>query len=117
MLSDKLYRLSPKTKQLTPAFLALALSGEQTQRHLSTLKTGLAESQTNISQAIVRSLWIATPDLSEQERINATHAELTRQAQTVNFNLAKLRSLKEGLMDDLLTGRVRVAIRGEDQKA
>jgi type I restriction enzyme S subunit len=116
MLSDKLYRLSPKTEQLTPAFLALALSGEQTQRHLSTLKTGLAESQTNISQAIVRSLWIATPDLSEQERIYAIHAELARQVQTVNFSLSKLRSLKEGLMDDLLAGRVRIATHDEDKE-
>jgi type I restriction enzyme S subunit len=68
MLSDKLYRLIPRD-YVKPDFLAYTLSGNRTQGHLSTLKTGLAESQTNISQEIVRTLLIALPKIQEQERI------------------------------------------------
>ena len=50
MLSDKLYRLRYKLS-VHPEFLAMALASSWTQRHLSTLKTGLAESQTNMTIA------------------------------------------------------------------
>jgi type I restriction enzyme S subunit len=110
MLSDKMYRLLPRADEVRPEYLLLALSSNNTQRHLSTLKTGLAESQTNISQAIVRSLWIPVPDRIEQVRICTKQAGHSLQAQLEGSRLAKLRSLKQGLMDDLLTGRVRVAV-------
>lgn len=113
MLSDKMYRLLPNTEKVSPEYLALALSGEKTQRHLATLKTGLAESQTNISQSIVLSLWIPLPGLAEQDRICDRHASLSRQAQLEALVLAKLLVLKKGLMNDLLTGRVRATINEE----
>jgi type I restriction enzyme S subunit len=107
MLSDKLYRIVPGS-EVRPDFLVLSLSGNRTQMHLSRLKTGLAESQTNISQAIVRALRVSIPPLVEQERI-ARRIELhDRVAWTENEALLKLRVLKQGLMDDLLTGKVRV---------
>lgn len=107
MLSDKLYRLVPHVAEIEAAYLVLALSGRATQQHLSTLKTGLAESQTNISQAIVRSLWLSLPKRDEQSRICDAYSSLSRQQDGECAGLAKLRTLKLGLMDDLLTGRVR----------
>jgi type I restriction enzyme S subunit len=107
MLSDKIYRLVPK-KGLLPSYFALALSSERTQTHLSTLKTGLAESQTNISQEIVRRLWLSLPQLDEQRQINE-RLEGVKQVMQAELNrLAKLRLQKAGLMQDLLTGKVRV---------
>lgn len=107
MLSDKIYRLVPR-KSVLPRYLALALSSDRTQTHLSTLKTGLAESQTNISQAIVRRLWIGIPNKEEQEqscqRIDAFDLVLQSQRKS----LAAYRVQKTGLMQDLLTGTVRV---------
>jgi type I restriction enzyme S subunit len=108
MLSDKIYRLVPK-KGLLPNYFALALSSERTQTHLSTLKTGLAESQTNISQEIVRRLWIGLPKPDEQRR-TCERLEAVHQVMKAELNgLAKLRLRKSGLMQDLLTGRVRVS--------
>ena len=109
MLSDKLYRLVPSGATL-PAYLVLGLSGVMTQRHLSTLKTGLAESQTNISQQIVRSLWFPVPPVAEQAAIAEAHECVLHQTRTEELELDKLRILKHGLMDDLLTGRVRVPV-------
>lgn len=107
MLSDKIYRLVPKPSIL-PAFLAYVLSSEGPQIHLSTLKTGLAESQTNISQAIVRQLWIALPDPDEQQRICVRLDSIERSLSAERIALAKHRVQKSGLMQDLLTGKVPV---------
>ena len=107
MLSDKLYRLRYKLS-VHPEFLAMALASSWTQRHLSTLKTGLAESQTNISQAIVKNLLIRVPLPGEQEQIASVVSELDRQLMQLRFCLEKLRAVKTGLMQDLLTGHRRV---------
>ncbi|MEJ1930226.1 restriction endonuclease subunit S, partial [Nostoc sp. NIES-2111] len=84
MLSDKLYRLVPR-EFIKPNFLVYALSGSRTQSYLSTLKTGLAESQTNISQDIVRSLLVILPSEIEQESIISilnTHEKRIRTEET-----------------------------------
>jgi type I restriction enzyme S subunit len=107
ILSDKLYRLN-FDKTIDPEFIVLALSSSQTQRHLSTLKTGLAESQTNISQEIVKQLSIALPPKPEQEKISILIRRAYQQLQFDRVNLEKLKSVKTGLMQDLLTGKKRV---------
>lgn len=103
MLSDKLYRLVPKGPILS-AFLAIVLSGARIQRHLSTVKTGLAESQTNISQDIVRMLPVGLPPIHEQEMIVERMRALNGKIEAEQSVVAKLRHMKTGLMDDLLTG-------------
>lgn len=107
MLSDKLYRLIPDNS-LDAEFLVLALASERTQRYLSTLKTGLAESQTNISQDIVRSLQIPLPCKKEQVQIAKTIRSARERLYSDVRLLAKMRLLKTALMQDLLTGKVRV---------
>ena len=107
ILSDKLYRLLP-SHDVLPNFLVRALSGHHCQSHLSTLKTGLAESQTNISKAIVRKLLIPVPPLQEQWKIGDVLESQNARFEREHTCLDKLRLLKQGLMDDLLTGRVRV---------
>jgi type I restriction enzyme S subunit len=107
ILSDKIYRLK-FDKTIDPEFIVLALSSSQTQRHLSTLKTGLAESQTNISQEIVKQLSIALPPKPEQEKISILIRRVYQQLQFDRVNLEKLKSVKTGLMQDLLTGKKRV---------
>lgn len=107
MLSDKLYRLTP-CNDIKPDFLTYTLSGTRTQSYLSRLKTGLAESQTNISQAIVRTLLITIPSLEEQKRIIALLDAQDTRIQNEEAYRDKLQLHKKGLMNDLLTGRIRV---------
>lgn len=110
MLSDKLYRLKPNNDIVNNVFLDLALSSNGTQYYLESYKTGLAESQTNISQAIVKKLLIVLPDISEQQRIAGIITAQDKKIEAEEANLAKLKELKKGLMDDLLSGRVRVKV-------
>jgi type I restriction enzyme S subunit len=83
-------------------FLTLLLEAQD----YSTVVSGSA--QPKITQAALRGLRFLCPPVGEQRRIAAildTHDERIRQAQV---EATKLRTLKHGLMDDLLTGRVRV---------
>jgi type I restriction enzyme, S subunit len=107
MLSDKLYRLVP-AKNIDGRFLCYSLSGFESQRYLSKLKTGMAESQTNISQDIVKALLTVCPNEKEQAQIADRIDGFSGEANKTLVALKKLRSLKTGLMQDLLTGKKRV---------
>jgi type I restriction enzyme, S subunit len=107
MLSDKIYRLVP-TNEADGRFLCYALSSSGSQRHLSNLKTGMAESQTNISQEIVKALMTVCPPSEEQSLIADRLDQISSESNKSTTVLAKLRALKTALMQDLLTGRKRV---------
>lgn len=109
MMSDKLYRIVPNAT-FDPEYLVLALSSANTQMHLSRLKTGLAESQTNISQAIVRRLRVARPRPDEQKEIAKRIRSISKLITCEEKSLAKRKEHKSGLMQDLLTGEVRVKV-------
>jgi type I restriction enzyme, S subunit len=108
MLSDKIYRLVP-AKNIDGRFLCYSLSGFESQLYLSRLKTGMAESQTNISQEIVKALLTVCPDEKEQVRIADCLDHFSGESTKTLMTLQKLRSLKTALMQDLLTGKKSVA--------
>jgi type I restriction enzyme, S subunit len=68
----------------------------------------MAESQTNISQPIVKALLVLKPSLSEQELIIRVVAESEERLRSELCYCAKMKLLKKGLMQDLLTGHVRI---------
>jgi type I restriction enzyme S subunit len=63
----------------------------------------------NISQDVIRLLQLTYPEIEEQRRILAAVAPVTDRIEALGGELAKLVALKSGLMNDLLTGRVRVS--------
>jgi type I restriction enzyme S subunit len=67
-----------------------------------------------IGSAAVMNLNVVVPSRDEQERIVAAYGvPQLRIAREVDA-LCKLRFLREGLMNDLLTGRVRVKVDSKD---
>lgn len=107
MISDKLYRLRV-IPQHNPAFLALAMGSTSVQREITKTISGMAESQTNISQSTLKPLPVPRPSRSEQDGIVQALQAQVRTLETEERLLDKLRLQKSGLMDDLLTGRVPV---------
>jgi type I restriction enzyme, S subunit len=66
----------------------------------------------NLNTKLFSSLQIPLPSSQEQQRIShVIAAEETKIIQAIG-EVEKLRLLKQGLMDDLLTGRVRVGAPG-----
>ncbi|MFP5516763.1 MAG: restriction endonuclease subunit S [Alphaproteobacteria bacterium] len=109
MLSDKIIRIQSRSDICHPEFLSLALSSSRSQAELVKKKSGMAMSQTNISQKVLRDLYIPVPPISDQILI----ADEIRSMSEVVFCSAEravlLNQTKSGLTADLLTGRKRVS--------
>jgi type I restriction enzyme S subunit len=59
---------------------------------------------------------VPLPSVSEQRQIAAMMDAFHVRVKDEETELVKLLALKQGLMDDLLAGRVRVATRDEDKE-
>jgi len=75
-ISDKLIRLRPNRSKIESRFLELSLAAPFSQEYLVNRKTGLADAQVNISQAILRATPVAYPSLPQQRRIVAALDDL-----------------------------------------
>jgi type I restriction enzyme S subunit len=106
MLSDKLLRLVPSNK-LDASFLVLLMGFYKTRDQIGTLISG-SSGQKNISQAQINGLLVPHVALEEQVRATAMLEAINARIASEILDLEKLKKHKLGLMDDLLTGRVRV---------
>jgi type I restriction enzyme S subunit len=109
MISDKLIRLRPDTNQICPEFLAYALCSPYSQEYFVQRKTGLADAQVNISQAILGATPVMFPrSLDEQYRIvrevqqvHATSQLLNRGNRIIEH---ELESLVRSVLNSAFTG-------------
>ena len=108
MLSDKTLRLSVKANRMTTPFLFWQLQHPKTRTQIEIAATGTSGSMKNISQGGVEQLWISRPQIDEQEEITKRLLAASDRYRDEQEKLSKMREMKSGLMDDLLTGRVRV---------
>lgn len=104
---DLMMKLVP-SRVISAGFLELTLRASTSRRQIQASAVGTSESMVKISGAIVKRMRIPLPDGAEQQRILDALGRYEPEAAQLNTELSKLRLLKQGLMDDLLTGRVRV---------
>jgi type I restriction enzyme S subunit len=108
MLSDKTLRLNLRADRMLSSFAVLALQSAATRAQIENAATGTSGSMKNISQAAIESLMVPAPGVNEQIRLAARVAAIGARTDSETASLLKLTTLKSGLMDDLLTGRIRV---------
>jgi type I restriction enzyme S subunit len=108
MLCDKTLRLRLKLNRGLNVFFLYLLQTWIARRQVEVNATGTSGSMKNISQDVIRALQLAYPEIKEQERILAAIAPISGEVEALGHELTKLVALKSGLMNDLLTGRVRV---------
>jgi len=114
ILTENAARIVPDG-QVRPAFLALQLNGPFVQRQIHQAK-GISSGVPKLALCRIQNLNIPLPSPKEQERIEsaiATHDERIDQEEAC---LVKLKAIKRGLMQDLLTGRVRVKTEKETRE-
>ncbi|KIQ59181.1 type I restriction-modification system subunit S [Pseudomonas fluorescens] len=87
-------------------FVGHYLAGSIAQTYISKLNDAGAKAGLNLPT--IRGLVTANPLRAEQDLIATRLDEIDNRLQNATSESAKLRELKAGLMDDLLTGRVRV---------
>jgi len=100
------HRLRPKDDRITPRYM-LAFMKRAAERGAFvnlTSQTSIA----HLTQEKLAILQVALPPRMEQERMIESWSSLDAEQRNNEAFLAKLKQLKSGLMNDLLTGRVRV---------
>lgn len=110
MISDKLIRIRPKLDKVNPRFLEYALFSPQAQSHLVARKTGLADAQVNISQAILRATPFSYPSLEIQSSIvselDAMQAKINKVKAFQNETAAELETLLPAILDKAFKGEL-----------
>ena len=96
----------PISTLIMSEFLRAFLSSQVGQRSMLARSVQLA--QANLSLGQIANTLVLVPSLDEQQRISETLGSIDHRWREDARALHKLRLLKRGLRDDLLTGRVRV---------
>ena len=89
-----------------PNYLLGFLTSHTASKYASVHTLGVAVQGINLGE--LRAMPVARPKCGEQEQIGGRLTSINVQIETEKEHLAKLRQQKQGLMHDLLTGRVRV---------
>jgi type I restriction enzyme S subunit len=107
------YHLAPNIakltagNKLTPEFLEIVLKTYPVQKQTKNLTAVTATPSLTMGQ--IRNIFISFPkEIDEQKRIITTINSMRQNIKDEQNKLHKLQSLKTGLMQDLLSGRVRV---------
>ncbi|MFF9488570.1 hypothetical protein [Streptomyces sp. NPDC014676] len=106
MLSDKTLRLMVDDSMADTGFVAAVLSSPVVRAQIKSAATGTSGSMKNISQGSIERLLVPDVPLEEQRRVQAALAVGRRRANSMQRQIAKLRTTQLGLMEDLLSGKV-----------
>jgi type I restriction enzyme S subunit len=96
----------PQSSVVNPRFVGHYMASPVAQAYISKLNDAGAKAGLNLPT--IRGLLTARPDSSEQNLIAERLDEIDNRIKNATKESAKLRELKSGLMNDLLTCRVRV---------
>ncbi|MEO8035785.1 MAG: restriction endonuclease subunit S [Acidobacteriota bacterium] len=88
------------------AFLFYSLRSSTTRRWV--IENSQASALTNINQRIADAIPVDLPPLPEQSAIAAILSDVDEEVAEVESKLSKARQLKQGMMHQLLTGRIRL---------
>lgn len=108
-LPDKLWQtVFDKKRKVHPLFIFFSLNSDRLRFRISNVATGSSGSMKNISKSSFLSLKLPLPPLPEQRRIAAILATWDRAIELTQQLIAAKTQQKRALMQQLLTGRVRV---------
>ena len=98
--------IRPMKSKLTSMFLLQTILSESGQRLIKDAMSGLAI--TRVTLEIINNFIMQVPPIREQKNIGQFLAVQDELIKSEANKLVKLRSLKTGMMQDLLTGKMRV---------
>jgi type I restriction enzyme S subunit len=105
MLSDKIIRLRA-TADTCPSFLTQNLSLKKSNYQIMRKASGLATSQTNISQRYLLQTTLNIPTLPEQQKIASFLSKVDKKIDLLTEKKDKLNEYKKGVMQQLFNGRI-----------
>jgi type I restriction enzyme S subunit len=106
VFESNMMRLRANPQQVMVRFLLEALLSHTTRRFISAGAN--ASNQASVNQQVLNAIPLLLPPPAEQIRILSIVEEAERRLHQETVSASKLRLIKQGLAEDLLTGRVRV---------
>ena len=100
--------LSPTKRMINSVYLANYLLGSRVQTYFLQLRVRAAQPHLNSGQ--VCRVFIPLPSLAEQEKIATTLSTINKKLEIERNEQANLETIKQGLMDLLLTGKIRIKV-------
>ncbi len=90
-------------------FLSHVLGTEEVTAYFIGASTGTSNSQKRITPATFLEYWLYAPlEITEQNAIADVLDDMDREINKLTQNLLKLQNIKDGMMGELLTGRIRL---------
>ena len=108
-LPDRLWRADCRDpRAVSSRWLTYALSMQQNRLRIKDLATGTSGSMKNISKYSLLDLEIEWPSFTEQIALATVLSEMDNEIDLINEQLQKANSIKQGMMQQLLTGKIRL---------
>lgn len=108
-MPDRLWmtRFAPGNR-VNVRWLAYVLSSSEYKERIKSTATGTSGSMKNLSKAALLSLPVSFPKTTEQADIAAVLSDMDAEIAALEAKLAKERQIKQGMMQNLLTGKIRL---------
>jgi type I restriction enzyme, S subunit len=97
---------TPKRSLLTPRFLCLHMSSFNGKKEMSRLQVGSGKGNLNAGE--LKRYRIGAPPIPEQESIAEAVSDTNALVESLRLLIAKKRELKQGAMQELITGKTRL---------
>ncbi|MCB0293363.1 MAG: restriction endonuclease subunit S, partial [Calditrichaeota bacterium] len=108
-LPDRLWQIRFKSNsELNSRWLSYLLSFPNVAQKIKESATGTSGSMKNIAKNNFLSLKIPSPLLEEQTAIAKILSDMDEEIQALEQRLTKTRQIKQGMMQELLTGKTRL---------
>jgi len=109
LFSGRLLRVRPSAKVLDSCYLSYHFQGEPFRLRVRSLAVG--QTMPSLNTKILSSIEVIVPGLPEQHAIAAVLSAMDAELAALEARREKTRGLKQGMMQELLTGRVRLPVR------
>jgi type I restriction enzyme, S subunit len=106
VLSDHVYKLSLSCNTVNPLFMAYVINGYRVNSSLRSKATGSA--QLGLGRSQVLNQEISYPKKEEQNQIAQTLFDMDEEIENLKQKLSKYQLAKQGMMQQLLTGKIRL---------
>jgi type I restriction enzyme, S subunit len=111
IITADIIRVTVNKSLVSSHWLALYVNSAPVRKQVGWISGGVTRVKVTLRD--FRSIQVALPSLKEQQAILAAAEQCDARITAEQLQLDKLRQLKRGLMEDLLTGRVRVGVEAE----
>jgi type I restriction enzyme S subunit len=110
-LPDRLWLATKRrTASVNMRWLGYMLSSARYRKQLREIATGTSGSMKNIARTAFLQLPVPFPPIEEQAAISSALADLDRDLANYHARLVKANNIKQGMMQQLLTGRTRLPV-------